>query len=57
MGGKGKRGGGRAIYLWLVIDDAVFMLFAYSKSSQEDLTLSQRKALARFVSSNIQETE
>ncbi len=57
MGGKGKRGGGRAIYLWLVIDDAVFMLFAYSKSSQEDLTPSQRKALARFVSSNIQETE
>jgi hypothetical protein len=42
-GGRGKRGGGRAIYL-MVSDDVAVLVFAYAKSSQEDLTAEQRKA-------------
>jgi len=44
LAGRGKRGGGRAIYFLMVSDDVAVMLFAYSKSDQEDLTPDQRKA-------------
>lgn len=47
FGGRGKRGGGRAIYFLMVSDDAAFMLFAYARNEQEDLTQDQhRTALA-----------
>lgn len=44
LAGRGKRGGGRAIYFLMMADDVAVMLFAYSKSAQEDLTADQRKA-------------
>jgi hypothetical protein len=37
LGNKGKRGGGRAIYFVQIAEDAVVMMFAYSKAAQEDL--------------------
>lgn len=43
LGNKGKRGGGRAIYLLLVSDELAVMLFAYEKASQADLTEDQRR--------------
>ena len=49
LGNKGKRGGGRAIYFLMVSDDLAVLIFAYSKSTQEDLTQEQRNsALAPF---------
>lgn len=44
LAGRGKRGGGRAIYFLMVSDDVAVMVFAYSKAAQEDLTADQRKA-------------
>ena len=44
FGGRGKRGGGRAVYFQVVADDVVVMVFAYSKSEQEDLTGEQKRA-------------
>ena len=44
LGGRGKRGGGRAIYFLMVADDAAIMLFAYAKNEREDLSADQRKA-------------
>ncbi|MFN7306482.1 MAG: addiction module toxin RelE [Acetobacteraceae bacterium] len=44
LGNKGKRGGGRAIYFLMVSDDVAVLIFAYSKSTQEDLTTEQRRA-------------
>jgi hypothetical protein len=35
LGGKGKRGGGRAIYFLMVSEDLAFMLFAYAKSEKK----------------------
>ena len=32
FGGKGKRGGGRCIYLVLAIEDTIYLLLAYGKS-------------------------
>jgi mRNA-degrading endonuclease RelE of RelBE toxin-antitoxin system len=47
--GRGKRGGSRIIYYWHGGEDTCFMLFAYPKSAQEDLTPSQVRRLRRLV--------
>jgi hypothetical protein len=48
-GGKGKRGGGRCIYLVLTVADQVYLLLAYGKSQQTDLSAKQRKNLLAFI--------
>jgi mRNA-degrading endonuclease RelE of RelBE toxin-antitoxin system len=47
--GKGKRGGLRIIYYWYKQDEKIYMLFAYKKSEQEDMTKEQLKILAEYV--------
>lgn len=49
MAGKGKRGGGRAIYYLLVAENVAIMIFAYSKAVQEDLTPEQKKAAKALI--------
>lgn len=49
LGGKGKRGGGRAIYFVMVARDVVIMIAAYSKSRQSDLTSDQRRQILELV--------
>src|SRR5690242_1961006 len=49
MGGKGKRGGGRAIYVVVVTKETAYLLFAYAKSDREDLTQAERKMLAELA--------
>jgi hypothetical protein len=51
MGGKGKRGGGRAIYVAIVEEDTAYMITAYPKSAQEDLTAQDKDAIRAFVES------
>jgi len=46
--GKGKSGGMRVIY-YLDLPDTVFMLFAYRKNEQEDLTHEQLKSLKNLI--------
>jgi hypothetical protein len=46
--GKGKSGGCR-IYFWDKPQEVIYMLFAYPKSSQEDLTPTQIKILRDLV--------
>jgi hypothetical protein len=38
MAGRGKSGGGRAIYVLVVQADTAYLLLAYSKKDQEDLS-------------------
>ena len=47
--GRGKRGGLRIIYYWQVADVQIWMLLAYAKSEQDDLTPDQVKQLKRLV--------
>ena len=47
--GVGKRGGVRVIYYWQPEEQVIYMLFAYTKSAQEDLTPDQLRVLARIV--------
>lgn len=49
MKGKGKRGGGRAIYVVIVLKDAAYLLLAYSKSEKADLSRDERRALAGMI--------
>jgi len=49
FGGRGKRGGGRAIYFLMVSDNVAVMVFAYAKSDQEDLTPDQRRAALDLI--------
>ena len=47
--GVGKRGGVRVIYFWRRVDQTFYMLFAYAKTEQDDLTPDQLRVLARVV--------
>jgi hypothetical protein len=49
MVGRGKSGGGRAIYVLVVQADTAYLLLAYSKKDQEDLSTAQRKVLASLI--------
>ena len=49
VSGKGKRGGMRIIYYWMRADLQLWMLYAYAKSQQEDLTRPQLRALRAIV--------
>jgi hypothetical protein len=49
LGGKGKRGGGRAIYFLMIAADTAVMVAAFGKSEQEDLSQTQKKAFLAFM--------
>lgn len=48
--GTGKRGGVRVIYYWDEPSETFYLLYAYRKTEQEDLTPRQRRMLSRLVS-------
>ena len=47
--GKGKRGGARVIYFWHEPRETFYMLYAYRKNEQENLTPQQLKTLSGLV--------
>jgi hypothetical protein len=47
--GHGQRGGCRVIYYWDGSTEAFYMLYAYPKNEQEDLTAKQAKLLGQMV--------
>jgi hypothetical protein len=47
--GAGKRGGLRVIYYWAPAEQTFYMLYAYTKGEQGDLTPAQIRALGRLV--------
>lgn len=47
--GGGKRGGLRIIYYWAPDEQAFYMLYAYTKAEQGDLTAAQTRQLGRLV--------
>jgi hypothetical protein len=49
MAGRGKSGGGRAIYVLVRTQDTAYLLLAYSKKDQADLSERQRKMVAQIV--------
>jgi mRNA-degrading endonuclease RelE of RelBE toxin-antitoxin system len=49
IGGRGKSGGIRVIYYWVVDRHTILMLLAYPKSAQDDLTPAQKRRLKQLV--------
>jgi hypothetical protein len=47
--GSGKRGGLRVIYYWAPREQAFYMLYAYSKNEQGDLTPAQARLLGQLA--------
>ena len=49
LDGRGKSGGARVIYYWMTADEQIYMLLAYPKNEQENLTDEQLNMLKRIV--------
>ena len=49
MDGRGKRGGVRIIYYWMTMNEQLYMMYIFPKSTQENLTDAQTKALRQIV--------
>ena len=49
MQGRGKRGGARVIYYRHVPGERIYLIYAYAKNEQADLTRDQIKALAQLM--------
>jgi hypothetical protein len=47
--GAGKRGGVRVIYFWDKPTETFYMLYAYAKAEQGNLTAPQLRVLSRLV--------
>jgi hypothetical protein len=47
--GKGKRGGARIIYLYVVIAALIYLLRCYAKNVRTDLTSSEKKELRKIA--------
>jgi hypothetical protein len=51
--GSGKRGGLRIIYFVITSDHRCLLLYAYSKSAQEDLSSEERDFLKKLVQAEV----
>ena len=49
LAGRGKRGGARVIYYFYNETLPIYLLLAYAKNEQDDLSLGQKSVLKRFV--------
>ena len=47
--GRGKRGGARVIYFWRSAAGTIYLLYAYAKNAQTDLSDAQRKLLVQWI--------
>ena len=47
--GRGKRGGARVIYYRHVPGERIYLIYAYAKSAQTDLSREQIKVLAKLM--------
>ena len=47
--GRGKRGGARVIYVNVLVQERIYLLLAYPKNEQTDLTAQQLKTLRGLV--------
>jgi hypothetical protein len=57
LSGKGKRGGGRIIYLYIKTRSKIYLVYAYSKGELENLTEDDKKRLKILVNHIKQEVE
>lgn len=49
MPGRGKSGGGRVIYVDVIVCARIYLITAYAKNVQTDLTQEQKKEMRKLV--------
>jgi len=49
LDGRGKSGGGRVIYIDIFEKEKLYLLFAYPKNVQENLSEEQKKAISLLI--------
>lgn len=49
LAGRGKSGGGRVIYVDVVIREQIYLLLAYPKNVQTDLNPAQKKVIRNLI--------
>lgn len=49
MTGRGKSGGGRVIYVDVVVREQIYLLLAYPKNVQTDMTPEQKKIIRQLI--------
>lgn len=47
--GRGKSGGGRVIYVDVVVKEQIFLLLAYPKNVQTDMNPAQKKIIRNLI--------
>lgn len=47
--GRGKSGGGRVIYVDIFVQERIYLLMAYQKNKQADLSPDQRKLVRKVI--------
>jgi hypothetical protein len=51
--GRGRRGGARVIYYWWSQREQCYLVYAYAKNEQSDLTRDQLKQLAQIMKQEV----
>ena len=49
LAGRGKSGGGRVIYVDIVVKERIYLITAYAKNVREDLEPEQKKIVRHLV--------
>jgi hypothetical protein len=49
LGARESAGGARAVYVAIVEEDTAYMITAYPKSKQKDLSTDDKKAIKKFI--------
>ncbi len=49
LDGRGKSGGGRVIYIDIFEKEKIYLLFAYPKNVQENLTVEQKHIIKTLI--------
>ncbi len=49
LDGRGKSGGARVIYIDVVVQERIYLLLAYAKNAQTDLTGEQKRVLRGLI--------
>lgn len=53
LAGRGKSGGARVIYYYLSHDATIYLVFAYAKNRQSDLTKDQLATLVKLAAAQL----
>lgn len=52
--GKGKSGGARVIYYWIMAREQIYLLLAYPKNKKEELTAEELTTLCALVKKELE---